>query len=84
MVYGQGSGTSDSIPALLSNGESVINAESTQMFGGVLSAINQAGGGAPITNGGDSIAPIVKTYVVASEMSSQQEADFRINQIARL
>jgi myosin heavy subunit len=84
MVYGPGSGSSDSIPALLSNGESVINAQSTQMFGGVLSAINQAGGGAPITNGGDSIAPIVKTYVVASEMSSQQEADFRINQIARL
>ena len=47
MVYGPGSGSSDSIPALLSNGESVINAQSTQMFGGVLSAINQAGGGAP-------------------------------------
>jgi hypothetical protein len=84
MVFGPGTGTSDSIPALLSSGESVINAESTQMFGGVLSAINQAGGGVPITNNGNTAAPIVKTYVLASEVSSQQEADFRINQIARL
>jgi hypothetical protein len=83
MVFGPGTGTSDSIPALLSSGESVINAESTQMFGGLLSTINQAGGGVPITNSGNS-SPIVKTYVVASEVSSQQEADFRINQIARL
>lgn len=83
MVYGPGSSTSDSIPALLSNGESVINASSTQMFGGILSAINQAGGGAPIGNTA-SATPIIKTYVVASDVSSQQEADFRINQIARL
>jgi len=84
MVFGPGTSTSDSIPALLSNGESVINAQSTQMFGGLLSAINQAGGGAPIGNNAPGAPPIVKTYVVASEMSSQQEADFRINQIARL
>jgi len=84
MVYGSGTSTSDSVPALLSNGESVINAESTRMYGGILSAINQAGGGAPIGDSGSGGSPIVKTYVVASEMSSQQEADFRINQIARL
>jgi hypothetical protein len=30
---------------MLSNGESVINARSTQMFGPILSAINEAGGG---------------------------------------
>jgi hypothetical protein len=46
-VRGPGSGTSDSIPARLSNGESVINAKSTSMFGGLLSAINVAGGGIP-------------------------------------
>jgi hypothetical protein len=28
--------------------------------------------------------PIIKTYVVASEVSSQQEANKRINDIARL
>ncbi len=46
-VRGPGTGTSDSIPARLSNGESVINAKSTSMFAGLLSAINVAGGGVP-------------------------------------
>jgi hypothetical protein len=44
-LTGPGTGTSDSINARLSNGESVINARSTQMFAPILSAINQAGGG---------------------------------------
>ena len=44
-VSGPGTGTSDSIPAQLSNGESVINAKSTAMFGPLLSSLNQAGGG---------------------------------------
>lgn len=48
MVRGAGTGTSDSINAKLSNGESVINAKSTSLFGPVLSAINQAGGGVAI------------------------------------
>lgn len=48
-VQGAGTATSDSIPAMLSNGESVINAKSTSMFGGLLSAINMAGGGVPIS-----------------------------------
>ena len=45
LVSGPGTGTSDSIPARLSNGESVINARSTAMFGPLLSSLNQAGGG---------------------------------------
>lgn len=44
-VSGPGTATSDSIPAMLSNGESVINARSTAMFGPLLSGLNQAGGG---------------------------------------
>lgn len=44
-VSGPGSGTSDSVPAMLSNGESVMNARSTAMFGPLLSSLNQAGGG---------------------------------------
>lgn len=44
-LTGPGSGTSDSINAYLSNGESIINARSTQMFAPILSAINQIGGG---------------------------------------
>ncbi len=45
LVSGPGSGTSDSINARLSNGESVINANSTSMFTPLLSALNQIGGG---------------------------------------
>lgn len=47
-VSGAGTGTSDSIPAMLSNGESVMNAKSTSMFAPILSSLNQAGGGVPI------------------------------------
>lgn len=48
-VEGKGSGTSDSIPAQLSNGESVLTAAATSMFSPMLSAFNQMGGGVPIT-----------------------------------
>lgn len=47
-VSGPGTESSDSIPAQLSNGESVINARSTDMFAPILSAMNMAGGGVPI------------------------------------
>lgn len=47
-VEGPGSGTSDSIPAMLSNGESVMTAAATSMFAPLLSAFNQMGGGIPI------------------------------------
>ena len=48
LVEGSGTGTSDSIPAMLSNGESVMTARATSMFAPLLSAINVAGGGVPI------------------------------------
>lgn len=48
LVTGPGSETSDSIPAMLSNGESVLTAAATSMFGPMLSAFNQIGGGIPI------------------------------------
>lgn len=47
-VSGKGSGTSDSIPARLSNGESVMTARATSMFSPLLSTFNQLGGGVPI------------------------------------
>lgn len=47
-VSGAGTGTSDSIAARLSNGESVNNANSTSMFAPIYSALNQIGGGVPI------------------------------------
>lgn len=48
LVTGTGSETSDSIPARLSNGESVMTAQSTRMFAPILSAFNTMGGGVPI------------------------------------
>ena len=48
LVTGPGSETSDSIPARLSNGESVMTAAATQMFAPILSSFNQMGGGVPI------------------------------------
>jgi hypothetical protein len=96
LVIGPGTGTSDSIPAYLSNGESVINARSTSLFKPILSAINTIGGGKRFASGGvvgdsslssqellnnqlmtfnnQNNAPI-KTYVVASDMSSAQQFD---------
>lgn len=47
-VVGPGSGTSDSIPAQLSNGESVMTAMATSMFAPLLSSFNMMGGGVPI------------------------------------
>lgn len=48
LVTGPGTGTSDSIPAQLSNGESVMTARATSMFAPLLSSFNQMGGGVPI------------------------------------
>jgi hypothetical protein len=48
-VSGPGSGNSDSIVANLSSGESILNSPATAMFAPVLSALNQMGGGVPIT-----------------------------------
>ena len=47
-VFGVGTGTSDSISARLSNGESVMTADATSLFSPILSAMNQLGGGVPI------------------------------------
>lgn len=47
-VNGPGSGTSDSIPAMLSNGEFVMTAQATRMFEPVLTAMNNIGRGVPM------------------------------------
>lgn len=51
LVEGEGTETSDSIPAMLSNGESVMTAKATKMFAPVLSVMNQLGGGVAIPGG---------------------------------
>lgn len=48
LVTGPGTGTSDSIAARLSNGESVMTAKATSMFAPLLSSLNQLAGGAAI------------------------------------
>lgn len=66
-VQGAGTGTSDSIPARLSNGESVITAKATSMFSPILSAFNQLGGGVPIVanTGGSNIGMDMLAAAVA-------------------
>ena len=66
-IQGSGTGTSDSIPARLSNGESVMTAKATSMFSPILSAFNQLGGGVPIVvnNGGSNIGMDMLAAAVA-------------------
>jgi len=85
MVSGNGTGTSDSIPVNLSNGESVINAQSTSMFKPLLSTLNQMGGGKPFEpnlsssqSSSDGNTPIIKTYVVAGDVETQNQLDRQI------
>lgn len=74
-VSGSGTGTSDSISARLSNGESVMTARATSMFSPILSAFNQLGGGVPIVanNQGSQIgmdmlaAAVAKGYMMAPQ-----------------
>jgi hypothetical protein len=66
----------------LEGGEFVINRRSTAAFLPLIEAINDRGrsGGPEATNG----QQIIKTYVVASDMTSQQEADATLSALARL
>lgn len=91
MVSGFGTGRSDSVPARLSKGESVINARSTRMFKPVLSAINEAGGGRGFADGGtldEGLGGIttgtVKAYVVSDEMTNNQERLAKIRRKATI
>lgn len=69
----------------LEGGEYVTNRASTQMFRPLLETINTLGGGqrdyqyggftGNLPGFGNNTQPIFKTYVVASDMSSQQEMD---------
>lgn len=56
-VSGAGNGTSDSIPAMLSDGEFVINAAATSKFGPLLEQINSGSFGAFATGGAVSSSP---------------------------
>jgi len=76
----------------LEGGEYVVNRSATEAFLPMLEKINGMGKGSGAPNnlsvtGEQNIAastPIIKTYVVASDMTSQQEANKRLEDIARL
>jgi hypothetical protein len=67
----------------LEGGEFVMNRRSTANFLPLLEAINSVGN----TNGpelGNNQQPIIKTYVIANDVTTAQEANARINELARL
>lgn len=70
MVNGPGSGRSDLIPAMLSNGESVINAQSTAMFKPLLSSINAIGGGKRFADGGLAVGGFSQEQALSQLQSS--------------
>lgn len=68
----------------LEGGEFVVNRRATANFLPLLDAINSAG-----NNKGPELpetqqTPVFKTYVVASEMTSQQEANAKLSALARI
>jgi hypothetical protein len=79
----------------IEGGEFVVNRNSTANFLPLLEQLNSMGQGQQAGRGNLSAgeetammsnqqAPIIKTYVVASDVSSQQEADKRLSDIASL
>ena len=74
LVTGEGTATSDSIPARLSNGESVLTAAATQMFAPALSAFNQLGGGVPIVSTSNSQTEIGEDMLARAVAKGMQES----------
>jgi len=75
LVEGMGGPKSDLIPAMLSNGESVINAQSTSMFRPLLSSINAIGGGKRFADGGLSVGSFSQDQALSqlqTMMNTQQ------------
>ena len=67
-VVGPGTGTSDSIPAQLSNGEYVMTARATRMFEPMLAAMNSIGAGVPI-GGGRNFSVVQNTQDMADSFT---------------
>ena len=91
MVGGFGTGTSDSVSARLSKGETVINAKSTRMFKPLLSAMNEAGGGVGFADGGTldtssngQTFGAIKAFVVTDDVTNSQNSLDKIRQKATI
>jgi hypothetical protein len=76
-VSGSGSAKSDSIPAMLSNGEFVVNAKATKRFGPLLETIN-SGTFKKFSEGGLVTPVIVSNRKEAPTVSSQQVINLNI------
>jgi hypothetical protein len=87
-VFGEGGSITDSIPAMLSDGEFVMNARSSEMFSPLLMAMNDAGNlpntSLPKSVANQSLSEVlqssmgskpIRTYVTAQDMSNQQQFD---------
>ena len=78
-MQGAGTATSDSIPARLSNGESVMTAKATSMFYDTLSAMNVAGGGIPFPKSGNkrnfATGGVVSGEAISNTRQAQQMQD---------
>jgi len=91
MVGGFGTGTSDSVSAKLSKGETVINAKSSRMFKPMLSAMNEAGGGVGFADGGTldtssngQTFGAIKAFVVTDDVTNSQNSLDKIRQKATI
>lgn len=95
-VVGPGTGTSDSVPALLSHGEFVMTAKATKMFEPLLAAMNAIGGGVPmqvarstdsvesaemLTSSFESAAKEIKPVVSVVEINEVQQRVETIEQL---
>ena len=87
-ISGAGGPRSDSIPAMLSNGEYVINAEATRKFRPLLESIN--GGGKAFANGGPvdrsnySIKPVLGSeQFVKTQTVTIESGELRMPEVAR-
>ena len=87
-VFGNGGSITDSIPAMLSDGEFVMNAKSSALFSPMLNAMNnmgnlpntalsQSSGNQTLIEAlqGTTNSRPVRTYVVSQDMSNQQQFD---------
>lgn len=95
-IQGAGTGTSDSIVARISNGESVINAAATAMFANELAAMNAIGaaatpqvGGVTMNNAepsvfGDSLRAAIEDLHIAVSVVDINEGQKRADVIDRL
>ena len=94
LITGPGNGVSDSVPANLSTGEFVVNANATQKYLPLLSALNSSGlqGGNPVNPSGgnndmvallqridDKLSQPNRAYVVATDIEDIQNKQNYIN-----